>query len=42
MHWVYSFGVITKTPTKDRTVKVARSVIDVTEIQAQLDVQQQW
>jgi hypothetical protein len=40
---VYSFGVITKTPTKDRAVKVASSVLDKVALKfkkKQLDVQQ--
>jgi hypothetical protein len=40
---VYSFGVMPKTPTKDRAVKVARSVMDKVALKfkkKQLDIQQ--
>lgn len=40
---VYTFGTITRTPTKDRAVKVATSVMDKVAVKfkkKQLDVQQ--
>lgn len=42
---VYTFGTMVKTPTKDRAVKVARSVMDKVALKfkkKQLDVQQQY